>query len=462
MKKPNILLLFTDDQRFNTIGAINNRQIKTPNLDRLCKDGTYFTDCYIQGGSCPAVCMPSRAMLHTGRDLFSIEGSGESIPDEHILLGEHLQRSGYSCFGTGKWHNGKESYLRSFSSGAEIFFGGMDDHWNVPACRYPENGIFPDEQPAPWADGTGNIEQIPKVFDHIESGKHSTDLFADAAVDFLNHYNREKPFFLYTAFMAPHDPRTMPEKYHSMYDPDEILLPDNFMNSHPFDNGELDVRDEHLAAHPRDEAEIRRHLAEYYAMITHLDDAIGSIFDALKACGEFDNTLIILAGDNGLALGSHGLMGKQNLYEHSIHVPLIMSGPGVPRDRECEAPVYLYDLFPTLCDYLQIKTPSTVKGKSFAGSFVGSEDSVRRTMFYGYRDYQRALRSGRYKLIVYLVQDKIRIQIFDLASDPLETRDLSKDQSLTNVSQRLRRELLHEMSAASDPAYRNLTDRLLA
>jgi len=133
--KPNILLLFTDDQRFDTISALGS-PVQTPNLDRLVARGTTFTHAHIPGGTSGAVCMPSRAMLHTGRHLFHLDRCGQRIPDDHTLLGEHFQAQGYTCFGTGKWHNSRPAYARSFNTGAEIFFGGMADHWNVPAYDY--------------------------------------------------------------------------------------------------------------------------------------------------------------------------------------------------------------------------------------------------------------------------------------------------------------------------------------
>ncbi len=127
-KKPNVVFFFTDDQRFNTIGILNNKQIKTPNLDKLIKNGTTFTQAHIPGGTVGAVCMPSRAMLHTSKNPFHLHTNGLDIPDDHTLLGEVFQKEGYRTFGTGKWHNGTESYARSFTNGAEIFFGGMHDH----------------------------------------------------------------------------------------------------------------------------------------------------------------------------------------------------------------------------------------------------------------------------------------------------------------------------------------------
>ena len=136
MSKPNILVIFTDDQRFDTVHALGNDKISTPNMDWLVENGTALTNAYIMGGTNTAVCMPSRAMLMTGRTLFHLVDSGETIPKDHVMLGETLRKSGYHCWGTGKWHNGTESYIRNFQDGADIYFGGGYDHWMVPVHSY--------------------------------------------------------------------------------------------------------------------------------------------------------------------------------------------------------------------------------------------------------------------------------------------------------------------------------------
>src|SRR5690606_25798798 len=184
--------------------------------------------------------------------------------------------------------------------------------------------------------------------------------------EFLNRDMNSQPFFLYLSYTAPHDPRMAPEEFASQYPPDEILLPENFMPEHPFPNGELKIRDENLAPFPRTEENTREHIAAYYAMISHVDAQIGRVLDALDQSGQAENTMIIFAGDNGLAVGQHGLMGKQNLYEHSIRVPLIISGPGIPQGEKRETLCYLLDLFPTLCEFIDIPTPDSVEGVSFA------------------------------------------------------------------------------------------------
>ena len=435
--RPNILFFLADDQRFDTIGALGNRQILTPNLDRLVARGTVFTHAHIAGGTCPAVCMPSRAMLHSGRTLFRLAGEGQEIPAAHAILGESLRQTGYVTFGTGKWHNGRASYARSFSCGAEIFFGGMGDHWNVPAYDFDLSGRYAATCPFVPQPETSNALAY-RACNHITAGKHSTDLFVDAARQFLRERDGARPFFMYVSLMAPHDPRTMPEKYLRLYDPARIELPGNFMPEHPLDTGALRVRDELLAPLPRTPHDIRRHIAEYYAMISHLDDGLGRLAAALREAGELDNTIIVFSGDNGLALGQHGLMGKQNLYDHSVRVPLIFSGPGIPQGARSRALVYLSDIFPTLCELAGLDTPESVEGKSLASCFTDPKCRLRDTLYLAYGNSIRGVRNERYKLIEYACGAS---QLFDLAQDPLETQNLAAGAAVNETVSAMRRTL---------------------
>ena len=426
-KRPNILFLFTDDQRFDTINALGNKDIITPNIDRLVRNGTTFTKAYIMGGTSPAVCAPSRAMLMTGRTLFHVEKKGTwdyNISKKYKTLPEALRTAGYTTFGTGKWHNGGASYARSFSTGAKIMFGGMSDHYDIPVHDFNPAGKYPREKR------------------YQLKGKHSSELYADAAIQFLQHYEDKNPFFMYVSFQAPHDPRDMPKEYLDMYDPEKIPLPRNFMPEHPFDNGEMKVRDEGLTPWPRTPGEIRKHIAAYYAMITHMDAQIGRVLESLRKTGQAENTIIVFAGDNGLAVGRHGLMGKQNVYEHSVHVPLIFSGPGIPQGRKRDAFCYLFDIYPTLCEMTGTAVPDTVEGKSLSPLLKNKKARLRDTMFFAYRDFQRSVRDHRYKLIEYMVKGKRTTQLFDLQSDPWEIKNLIDDPGYAKHRNRLRKELL--------------------
>jgi arylsulfatase A-like enzyme len=439
-ERPNILFFFTDDQRFDTIRVLGNDQIITPNIDSIVRNGTTFNNAYIMGGTSGAVCMPSRAMLMTGRTLFRIQAQGQNIPEDHALLGETLQKAGYNTFGTGKWHNGISSYSRSFNAGAEIFFGGMDDHWNVPACNFDPIGKY--EQRCSKTVDFVKQRVVQKICDHIHAGKHSSELFCDAAIDYLHNYKQDNPFLMYISFMAPHDPRTMPKAYLDMYDPEKIDLPENFMPEHPFDNGELTIRDEMLAAFPRTPEEIRRHIAAYYAMITHADAQIGRVLQTLEETGKADNTILVFSGDNGLALGRHGLMGKQSVYEHSVHVPLLMSGPGIPSGEKRDAFCYLLDIFPTLCDLIGVSIPESVEGKSLVPAMQSARSKVRENLLFAYRSLHRGVRDERHKLIEYVVEGKRTTQLFDLQADPFEMSNLADEPNYAGALEKLRKELL--------------------
>ncbi|MGG1553977.1 sulfatase-like hydrolase/transferase [Paenibacillus ferrarius] len=469
MRKPNILFLLADDQRFDMIGALGHPDVLTPNLDRLVERGTFFKEAHIPGGTVGAVCMPSRAMLHTGRTLFHIHDDGRTIPDEHVMLGEWLREAGYCTFGTGKWHNGGRAFNRSFQDGAELFMGGMEDHWNVPAFRYDPSGAYDKTQPFirdPMY--TKRVEQ--RWCDHVHAGVHSTDLFSGTAVDWLRRCDSEQPFFLYVSYMAPHDPRSMPHKYRQMYDVSALTLPKNFAPEHCFDYGVRDIRDERLAPYPRTEADIREQLADYYAMITHLDDRLGDVLETLREIGQEDNTIVVFAGDNGLAVGQHGLMGKQSCYEHSVRVPLVFAGPGVPRGTQRDDYVYLSDIFPTLCELSGLPVPTSVEGVSLAPLFFGSavKDSQsaedghpdysgrgqhhlsilhgRERIFLAYADLVRAVKERHYKLIVY--QDPSASQLFDLRKDPMECQNLYGQPSLNAVARSMLEKLvLHSVSS---------------
>jgi arylsulfatase A-like enzyme len=442
--KPNVIFLFTDDQRFDALGAVGNLHIATPNMDWLAAQGALFTHAHIPGGTSGAVCMPSRAMVHTGRTLFHITGAGEEIDPAHTTLAEAFRGAGYRTFGVGKWHNGPAAFHRGFTDGAEIFFGGMADHWNVPVYHFDPTGrydttcLYVDN---PW----GSNATTARRCDHIHAGRHSTDIIADAAIRFIEEAG-DAPYFAYTAFLAPHDPRTMPPQYLAMYNPERLPLPENFLGGHPFDNGDLHVRDEELAPFPRTPEAVRRHLADYYAMISHLDARIGDIIDAVRRRGQLEHTIFVLAGDNGLALGQHGLFGKQSLYEHSTRVPLIFAGPGVPRGTSSDALVYLLDIFPTLCGLAGVPVPESVEGRNVLA------DPAREALYLAYVHLHRGVRTDRHKLIEYVVNGRRTTQLFDLHADPWETRNLAADAAHAPTLATLRRTLCSLRDAWDDPA----------
>jgi arylsulfatase A-like enzyme len=409
-KKLNVLFFFSDDQRADTIAALGNPHVQTPNLDRLVRDGTAFTRAYCMGAQQGAVCVPSRAMLMTGRTLFRV---ATDLKDQ-TTWPEAFAKAGYATFMTGKWHNGPAFARRAFAEGKAVFFGGMGDPYKLPVQDFRDGG-----EPGEKRD----------------SGKHSVELFADAASDFLRRQKGDRPFLCYVAFNAPHDPRVAPKEYHARYDPARLPLPANYLPQHPFNNGDLTGRDERLAPWPRTPEIVRQHLADYYAAITFLDLQVGRILAWLRTSGQYDNTLIVFSSDHGLAIGSHGLFGKQNLYDHSMHAPLIFAGPGVPKGKQADALCYLLDIFPTLGELAGVAGPDGSEGKSLAPVLTGKQAKVRDSLFTAYTKVQRAVRDDRWKLLVYPQVNKV--QLFDLKNDPAETKDLMGDKSHAAELERL-------------------------
>lgn len=398
--KPNVLIIFADDQRADALGIAGNAVVKTPNIDQLALSGTRFANCYVMGGHHGAICAPSRAMLMSGKSLFHVY----DVLDGVHTMPQHFAENGYETFGTGKWHNGARTFEASFQKGKTVMLGGMSDHFKVPV-----RDLGPDRKLG---------EPVVKGF--------STDIFTESALSYLDEYaksDQSKPFFCYIAYTAPHDPRSPREDYIGKYPEKDIPLPGNFKPVHPFDYGEAQVRDENLAPWPRTPEIVKATLSDYYGLISHLDARVGDLIRSLKEKGLYDNTIIVYAADNGLAVGSHGLLGKQSLYEHSMKVPFIVTGPGIAKNRVSEALVYLYDIFPTLAEASGLPRPDGTDGQSLTGVTSGKSKGVRQSSFTAYRHLIRAVRNDEWKLIRYPNRDYT--QLFNLKKDPLELNNLA-------------------------------------
>ena len=404
--KPNILLILADDQRWDTIAALGNPDIKTPNLDCLVERGFRFDNAFCMGSMEGAVCLPSRTMLLTGRSLWRIPKNphAKTGPTDLPVLPKILEKAGYTTFRCGK-------------AGNVFTFGNAQFQTNI---------------------------------DTNERTAKSATEHADAAIAFLNKVDPKKPFYLDLAPPVPHDPCLAPDEFRSLYRPESISLSKNYMPRHPFDNGELAVRDEELAPIPRTVEAMKQHLADYYATISHLDHEIGRILNTLETRGLVSNTIIIFTSDQGLAVGGrHGLMGKQNLYEH-VKPPLIIAGPGVPHARS-PALVYLFDLFPTFCELAGTKIPDAVEGRSLLPIIEGKTARVRDTLLGAYRDVQRMERDERWKLIRYHVGNERHAQLFDLNSDPDELNNLIDDPRYQSERVRLEIRMAEDRKNFGDP-----------
>lgn len=433
--KPNILYILTDDHRFDGARALGTPELQTPNLDRLIAGGTAFTHAHILGGDEPAVCAPSRAMLMTGKAYYHLpvgfyssrpNRPADADPSLYLTMPEYFRQNGYYTYMTGKWHNSRQSFAKSFDGGDNLFFGGM--HFEKDGGHI-----------APTLHHFDSTGQYPAKASFREQ-KFSSQLYADAAVDFLKKRpSGNKPFMLYVAFTSPHDPRQPYSPFTEKYDPMRMKLPPNFMPRHPFDNGELTIRDEVLLGFPRQPDSVRREIALYYAMISEVDAQIGRIMRALQESGQADNTIVVWGGDNGLAVGQHGLLGKQNLYDHSIRVPLVFAGKGIPANKRSDALCYLHDSFPTLCELAGLPVPSGLDGKSVKPVLDGKQTKHRDGLWFAYRHpMQQGVRSaGGWKLIRYQVNGQTTEQLFNLREDRWEMRNLVNDPRYQTIRQRL-------------------------
>jgi choline-sulfatase len=416
-QKPNIVFIFADDQCFDTINALGNKEVETPNLDALARRGTTFTHAYNMGSWSGAVCVASRTMLNSGRFVWNanaIHNTSANEQREGRWWSEYMKKAGYRTYMTGKWHC-KADANKSFDVAKDIRPG------------------MPNQTPAgynrPTAPGDDTWSPSdPKFEGFWKGGTHWSEVVANHSADFLDEAkNHDDPFFMYLAFNAPHDPRQSPAEYVAKYPLESVLLPENFQSMYPFAEemgAGKKLRDEKLAPFPRTPHAVKVHRQEYYAIITHMDEMIGRILASLEATGKADNTWIFFTADHGLAVGQHGLLGKQNLYDHSVRVPFMVVGPKVKAGKKISEPIYLQDVMPTSLELAGVKKPEHVEFNSLLPLLAGGE-SPYESIYGAYLQKQRSIRTDDYKLIAYPSANVLRL--YDIKNDPLEMKDLADD-----------------------------------
>jgi arylsulfatase A-like enzyme len=411
--------------------------VHTPNLDRLVARGVSFTRAYNMGSCSPAVCICSRGMLLCGRKLGVAERLRRARFADQVAAGElwpqRMKAAGYETWMSGKWH--VDAPVEQLFDQVRHVRPGMPA--TVESASQRPRAGEPDEW-LPWDISRGG---------YWEGGRHWSEVVADDAEEFLAAARqRNQPFFLYLAFNAPHDPRQAPREYLDRYPLQSVPLPANFLPLHPHyealglgpANAE-GLRDEVLAPFPRSPEAIRLHRREYYALVTHLDTQIGRILDALERSGQSERTVVIFTSDHGLAVGRHGLLGKQNLYEHSLRVPFVVAGPGIPSGRTVTTPIYLQDAMATALELAE----GDLGGLDFRSVLPllrGERDRQYERIHALYlRDCQRCVIDGEWKLIEYPASKAV--ELFHLGDDPEEQRNLSADPDLGELVSRLRQEV---------------------
>ena len=440
-KQPNILFVFADDQAFDTIRALGNNEIQTPHLDRLVQNGMTFTHTFNQGSWSGAVCVASRCMLNTGRFLWKANEVYRQTEQERQagrFWSEYLKKAGYQTYMTGKWHVRADA-TKAFDRAGHVR-GGMPNQ-TPEGYNRPQEGK-PDAW-KPWDTKFGGF---------WKGGKHWSEVVGDDAVSFLEQASEsEQPFFMYLAFNAPHDPRQSPKKFVDMYPLDKVAVPKSYLPTYPFMEAMgagKGLRDEKLAPFPRTEYSVKVNRQEYYAIITHMDQQIGRILAALKKTGKADNTYIFFTADHGLAVGRHGLMGKQNMFDHSVRVPFMVNGPGITAGTRSDAWIYLQDVMPTTLELVGIEKPQHVQFNSLLPLIQGESKRGYDAIYGAYLALQRSVREGPYKLILY---PKISQQVlYDVQQDPLELKNLADDPKYVKVKKKLFARLLELQRQTGD------------
>jgi len=412
-ERPNILFILTDDQAQQTLGVYGNRVCQTPNIDRIAREGMLFHDAHHMGSWSGAVCFPSRTMIMTGRSVWNLpsvlrNGTPETrqaaaFEAAQTSMPALFRAAGYDTFRTCKRGN-------TFRPANQLFQTNHDDG---------DKRAGDDEQGSAW--------------------------HAERALDFLAERElnggKTNPFLLYLGFSHPHDPRNgkpdLLKKYGAVNtdNPPQTLnpfappLPVNYLPAHPFHHGHPNLRDEVAVSGvltDRSEATIRNELGREYACIENIDIQIGRVLGKIEALGELENTYVIYTSDHGIAVGRHGLVGKQNLYEHTWRVPFLVRGPGIKAGSESSGYLYLMDILPTMCDLAGIKIPSSVDGISFRPVLEGKINRIREVLYGVYcggtKPGIRSVKKDGWKLIKYDVLDgKVReTQLFDLRENPQE------------------------------------------
>ncbi len=442
-QQPNIVFIFADDLSYHDVATYGNDEVRTPNIDALADEGIQFNRAYNMGSWSPAVCVPSRTMLNTGKYVWNARRTSEddymSEFKQKDFWSQRIKQAGYSTYFTGKWHIPGLDPDELFDHVVHVR-PGMPEQTEAGYNR-PHKG-----KEDPWSP------YDPEFGGFWDGGTHWSEVLADDALNFIDHASeRDDPFFMYLAFNAAHDPRQSPRSYVESYDPTELKIPPNYQQEYPYNEAigsGRDLRDERLAPFPRTKYAVGVQRQEYYAIISHMDEQIGIILDKLEESGKIQNTIIIFTADHGLAVGQHGLMGKQNMYEHSLRVPFIMTGPGIPQGEKNQTPIYLQDVTPTTIELAGGEVPDSYQFQSLLPLIRGDSTQHYSAIYGTYLDKQRSVIEWPYKLILYTNIEKVRL--YNLEEDPYETEDLADEEDLKPVIQDLMERLVELQDKTGD------------
>ena len=443
-KRPNILFILSDDQSpFDLKAYDKDSPLETPVLDKLAAEGTVIDGAHQMGSWIGAVCTASRHMIMSGRTLWHLPGkkvpkqkqeNPKLVPKD---LAKHtmaavFNAAGYDTMRTCKKGNSYPAANKQFT-------------------------VVHDATKRGGTDKTGSAWHAKQVLEYLEAREGSKD---------------EDPFLIYFGLSHPHDVRDGKPELLAKYgatnhkdknklpaaNPKQPPLPIGYLPVHPFDDTHMGVRDEVNVSgvwKNRDENTIRNELGREYACSENIDIQIGRVLAKLEAMGELENTYIFYTSDHGMAIGRHGLQGKQNLYEHTFRVPFIAKGPGIKAGARALGNVYLLDVLPTICELSGVPTPETSEGKSFANVLRGEEETVRDVLYGAYsggaKPGARCVKKGDWKIIRYESKGNSEIQLFNLAENPHELLVQHQDPKVVALTGNTPKP--EQINLAADPAH---------
>jgi arylsulfatase A-like enzyme len=451
--KPNILLITTDQQRYDTLGCNGNALVQTPHIDALAVTGARFEYAYCNN----PVCIPSRACIQTGRYTHQhgvryMENRVNDTPGlpwwERTFM-ERLQDAGYDTGGFGKIHMFPP---RGFSQ-AQLT-NGQGARWKTPYGSEFGPAQLGDDY-AYWLEHKrpGAYEEIYRQRRTAEYDQYLTAVTSvleyDETVDYWAAQNtigfvreeRRQPFFAWLGFCNPHGPLDAPRRYAEMYRPEDIVLSEKYLRRPDPEKG------------PSEDI-MRRWIAHYYGLCSMIDDLLGEVFDVLKQSGQWENTLIIFTSDHGEMMGELGKFGKGNFSEPVIRVPLVVKEPqSKQRGQTISTLTELIDLAPTMLDYADVTAPSTIQGNSLM-PLLKNNDYHKEQILCEYltNDRQRhgkCIRTERYKYELWSPGGEEKL--YDLQEDPGEWRDMAQDQKYFSLLGEMRKRLARHLMESEKP-----------
>ena len=442
-KRPNILFIIADDQSPFDLKIYNrDSALDTPVLDELAKKGMVFDGAYHMGSWSGAVCTPSRHMIMCGRTVWHLPGNNPNAKNPDMVpvdlaentIGAIFNRAGYATMRTCKKGNSYAAANAKFTVRRESSKRGGTDE-------------------------TGSAWHAKQVLNYLDERIANKD---------------SKPFIIYYGFSHPHDPRNgkadllakygavnhTDENSFPLYNPKQPAMPVNYLDAHPFHHGHPGLRDEVKVSgvwEKRDERTIGNELGREFACSENIDIQVGRVLKKLEEMGELENTYIFYTADHGIAIGRHGLQGKQNLYEHTWRVPFIVKGPGIKAGARVQGNIYLLDVLGTICDLAGIKAPKTVESSSFRSVLEGKRDTIRDVLYGVYsggtKPGMRSVRKGDWKLIKYdVLEGKVRqTQLFNLKDNPNELLKEHHDNRIAKLTANTPK--TNQVNLADDPKY---------